>query len=161
MKLKTTIILLCLLAALSGLAGQTIALATEVFKWTDEDGIVHFSDMPRENGASEQINVQGVYKPGTLEPAKPASEEQAEPGETPQSAAQQRRERMAQEREERREAREETEQMCARHRSRLEQMEPARRVFVTNEDGESERLDDDQRMALINESKEFIAKNCE
>jgi hypothetical protein len=118
-------------------------------------GIAH------ETGASEQINVQGVYKPGTLEPAKPASEEQAEPGETPQSAAQQRRERMTQEREERREAREETEQMCARHRSRLEQMEPARRVFVTNEDGESERLDDDQRMALINESKEFIAKNCE
>ncbi len=161
MKLKTVSILLCLLATLSGAAGLTVALASEVFTWTDENGIVHYSDRPRDNGASEKVSVQGVYRPGTVEPAQPASAAQAAPGETPQSAAQQRRERIAKEREERRVAREEKEQMCTRHRSRLEQMEPARRVFVTNEEGESVRLDDDQRMGLIDESKEFIAKNCE
>jgi hypothetical protein len=39
-------------------------------------------------------------------------------------------------------------------------MEPARRVFYTDDQGESVRMDDDQRMALIDESKAFLAKNC-
>jgi hypothetical protein len=50
--------------------------------------------------------------------------------------------------------------MCTRHRQRLEQMEPARRVLYTDDSGESVRMDDDMRMGLINESKEFISKNC-
>jgi hypothetical protein len=161
MKLKKTSILLCLLATFSGSAGLSVSFATDVYTWTDEDGIIHYSDLPPGDGDSEQISVQGVYKPGTLEPPEPATEDQAAPGETPQSAAQQKRERMAEEREERRGAREQTEQMCARHRSRLAQMEPARRIFYTNEAGENVRMDDDQRMELIEESKEFIAKNCE
>jgi hypothetical protein len=68
---------------------------------------------------------------------------------------------MSKEREERREAQAEADRMCALHRQRLEQMEPARRVFYTDEAGESVRMDDDRRMGLIEESKEFIAKNCE
>jgi hypothetical protein len=40
-------------------------------------------------------------------------------------------------------------------------MEPARRVFYTNEQGESVRMDDDERMALIEESRAFLAENCE
>ncbi len=38
--------------------------------------------------------------------------------------------------------------------------EPYRRVIVTNDKGETERLDDSQRMEIVKESKDFIAKNC-
>jgi flagellar biosynthesis GTPase FlhF len=161
MKLITEFKLLCLAAALACSAGLTAAFATEVFTWTDEDGIVHYSDLPPGDSDARQIDVQDVYKPGTVESPDPASQSQAEPGQPPQSAAQQRRERMSKEREERREAQAETDRMCALHRQRLEQMEPARRVFYTDEAGESVRMDDDRRMGLIEESKEFIAKNCE
>lgn len=161
MKLITEFKLLFLATALAGSAGLTAAFAAEVFTWTDEEGIVHYSDMPPDDKDARQIDVEDVYKPGTVEPTVPASQSQAEPGQTPQSAAQQRRERMSKEREERREAQAETDRMCALHRQRLEQMEPARRVFYTNEAGESVRMDDDRRMGLIEESKEFIAKNCE
>ena len=160
-----------LLVLVAGLACAWIssAAATEVYTWTDKDGIVHFSDSPLNDGASQKIEVEGEHRPGTTD-AYPSSEgpaanaavsSQGEEEESPQSAAQKRREKIAKDREERREAKAETDQMCARHRQRLTQMEPARRVFYTDEKGESVRMDDDRRMELIKEDKDFIAKNCE
>jgi hypothetical protein len=146
------------------------AAATEVYTWTDKDGIVHFSDTPRANAESQKIEVEGDPRPAT-NGAYPSSEEptasaaasaQTPDGESPQSAAQQRREQIAQNREARKEAEAVTKELCAKHQQRLTQMEPGRRrVFYTNEKGESVRMDDDQRMGLIEEDKEFIAKNCE
>jgi len=51
--------------------------------------------------------------------------------------------------------------MCQKHRKRLTQMEPARRVFYTNEQGESVRMDDDLRMDLIEEDRSYINENCD
>ena len=155
-----------LLVLVAGFACAWIssAAATEVYTWTDKDGIVHFSDSPLNDGASQKIEVEGEHRPGTTD-AYPSSEgsaaSQGGEEESPQSAAQQRRKQIAESREERREAKAETDQMCARHRQRLTQMEPARRVFYTDEKGESVRMDDDRRMELIKEDKDFIAKNCE
>ena len=167
--MKRTRILLILA---SGFAWAWIssAAATEIYTWTDQDGIVHYSDTPLADAESQKIEVEGADRPGTTS-AYPSSEEsttgpavaaQSADGESPQSAAQQRREQIAENREERRKAKAEIDQLCAKHRQRLTQMEPGRRrVFYTNEKGESVRMDDDQRMGLIKEDKEFIAKNCE
>jgi hypothetical protein len=149
-------------------AGSGNVLATEVHTWTDENGTVHFSDAPSADENSRVINIEGVYMPGTTgaystgENSQPVSNDEggAESEDSPQSAAQQRREQIAKDREERRKAQAETERLCGRHRQRLEQMEPARRVFYVDEQGEQVRMDDDQRMGLIAESKEFLASNC-
>ena len=146
------------------------AAATEVYTWTDQDGIVHYSDTPLSGGESLKIKIGGAYRPGTsgADPtaagptAGAATSSQTPDAENPQSAAQQRREQIAENREERREAKAENDQLCAKHRQRLTQMEPGRRrVFYTNEKGESVRMDDNQRMGLIKDDKEFINKNCE
>lgn len=145
------------------------AAATEVYTWTDKEGIVHYSDSPLNDGSSQKIEVEGANHPGTTgtyptsegPAANTAVPSQGGDEESPQSAAQQRREQIAKGREERREAKAEIDQLCARHRQRLTQVEPARRVFYTDEKGESVRMDDDQRMELIKEDKDFIAKNCE
>ena len=169
MKLGYRTEILIILATGFASAWISSAAATEVYTWTDQDGIVHYSDAPLNDGESQKIEVEGAYPPGTTD-AYPSSEESAAPatvssqvgdGESPQSAAQQRREQIAEDREERREAKAENDQLCAKHRQRLTQVEPARRVFYTNEKGESVRMDDDRRMELIEEDKEFIAKNCE
>ena len=170
MKLGYRTEILIILATGFASAWISSAAATEVYTWTDKDGIVHYSDAPLNDGESQKIEVEGAYPPGTTD-AYPSSEEptastsvssQAPDGESPQSAAQQRREQIAENREERREAKAENDKLCAKHRQRLTQMEPGRRrVFYTNEKGESVRMDDDQRMGLIEEDKEFIAKNCE
>jgi len=39
-------------------------------------------------------------------------------------------------------------------------MEPSRRVFYTDESGQTVRMDDEERVSLVKEDKEFIAKNC-
>jgi len=142
--------------------------ASEVYTWTDESGTVHYSDTPRADGETQALEVEEIYRPGsadayTAPPTPPdAAAGTAPPAaeETPQSAAQQRRESIARDREERREAQAEIDRMCALHRQRLEQMEPSRRVFYTDAQGESVRMDDDKRVALIEESKAYLAENC-
>ena len=160
---------LVILTASLAWAGSGNVLATEVHTWTDENGIVHFSDAPSARGDSRVINIEGAYMPGTTgaystgensQPA-PVGEGGEEAEDSPQSAAQQRREQIAKDREERRKTQAETDRLCGRHRQRLEQMEPARRVLYVDEQGEQVRMDDDQRMGLIAESKEFLADNCE
>lgn len=159
---------LLIIAALASCAWLNTAAATEVYSWTDESGTLNFSDRPPANDGSQIINVDDAYRPGTTgayplnednADAPSASAEAGSTGET-LSAAQQRREDIAKVREERKEAQAEKEQMCGKHRKRLEQMEPARRVFYVNERGEEIRMDDDRRMKLIDESKDYIAKNC-
>jgi len=157
-------IMLCVLALT---VCQALA-AAEVYTWTDENGVVHFSDAPPESGESARLQVEEIYRPGSVEalptpsdaPAEAAVHSGEPEAEPPLSAAQQRREQILRDRAERQEEAAEAERLCGLHRQRLEQMEPARRVFYTDESGESVRMDDDRRMALIDESKQFLADNC-
>ena len=112
MKLGYRTEILIILATGFASAWISSAAATEVYTWTDQDGIVHYSDTPLSNAASQKIEVEGAYRPETSG-ADPASTEptagaavssQTPDGESPQSAAQQRREQIAENREERREA---------------------------------------------------------
>jgi flagellar biosynthesis GTPase FlhF len=153
-----------LIAALLSLGWAAQAHGTEVYTWTDEDGVLHFSDAPRASGEMRTIEVDEVNEPGTSDASATPDEADApaeDAGEPVHSAAQQKREEMARLRAERRQSQAETDRMCALHRQRLEQMEPARRVFYTNEQGESVRMDDDLRVGLIDESKAFLADNCD
>lgn len=159
---RTLLVLSFLLAA----AWHETAEGAQVYTWTDADGTIHFSDTPRQSGPMEVIEMHGVPSPVTGDAGTVAGETDApaaagDSGEPPQTPAQAQRERIAGERAERRELQAENERVCARHRQRLERMEPARRVFYTNEAGESVRMDDDQRIGLIEESKAFLAENCD
>ena len=158
-------ILLCGLAVIACQA----ATAAEVYTWTDADGVVHFSDAPPESGTSATLQVEEIYRPGSADaysppqgapPDAPAEDSEAAQPEATKSAAQQRREQILRERTERQQQAAEAERLCALHRQRLEQMEPARRVFYADEQGEPVRMDDDQRMALVDESKQYLANNC-
>jgi hypothetical protein len=142
------------------LAGGLLG-AAEVYTWTDEDGVLHFSDTPRMDGQSETIEAEEAYRPGTADvypsPA-PASDAVAE---APVSVAAARRQELSQESEQRREAKAELGRLCAQHSQRLEQVEPSRRVFYTDASGETVRLDDEERVALVEESKAFLTENCQ
>lgn len=144
------------------------APATEVYTWTDANGVVHYSDSPPASGASATVQVDEIYRPGSADaypstgkqsqlPAAAPDQPESPP---PPTAAQLRREQIAENRSKSQEARAETERLCALHRQRLEQMEPSRRVFYTDEQGETVRMDDEQRVSLVEESKAFVARNC-
>jgi len=142
----------------------TAAMAAEVYTWTDSEGVIHFSDRQPQNGDAHTLDIDEVYRPGTTDAYRSAGQNAAPPspaseGET-LSAAQQLRVQLAEQRAERRKEQAEKELWCDRYRERLARLEPARRVYYTNEQGEEVRMDDNQRVALIEESKKFISENC-
>ena len=158
-------LLLLVMGASLAWSGLLFAQSSSVYTWTDENGVVHFSDSPRQDGKAEQIRVEGAYKPGTSDaypdPSATAPESGGEAAEeAPKSAAQQRREQLAKSRDERREAEAEARKQCGQHRQRLIRMEPARRVLYVNEEGEEVRMDDDERMRLIEESRAYVERYC-
>lgn len=150
--------------------------ATEVYKWVDKDGVVHFSDVKPQQDSADTMELQEAYKPGTTgaytEPEEAAETVSAEDGEAladapetepePQlTRAQQIRQDMERDRQRRKEEKAATEFLCDLHRKRLVEMEPARRVYYTNEAGETVRMDDDERVALVQESNAFVDSNCQ
>jgi len=165
-------LLTAVLVLAAGLASVSV-LANEIYRWTDENGVVHFGDRPPEGQQAHAIQVPESQPSDTSDSGFTADEQESPPSaETdstsaaeeeavPLTAAQARREKMAEDRKERREAQAEMDLMCQKHSKRVEQIEPYRRVYYTNEQGESVRMDDDLRIELVDESKAYIAENCD
>jgi Domain of unknown function (DUF4124) len=134
------------LAAGSGLAQQ-------MYQWTDENGVVHYSDSPPPQGVTATE--------GTLpEAAPPTSDNPYKDIANQPSAAQQKRADMAQKSQEARAAKESTKAQCSAWQEEVDRLEPNRRVFYTNEAGETERMDDVERTKRVAELKSQIASNC-
>ena len=43
------------------------ALAATVYRWVDEDGVVHYSDQPHPNAEKMQVHAAQTYKPSALD----------------------------------------------------------------------------------------------
>jgi len=69
MESRSILLVLCLLAA-------TAVLAQEAYRWVDEDGVVHYSDRPREG--AEQILLPAPNVATTRRVARPATAPQDE-----------------------------------------------------------------------------------
>lgn len=142
--------------------------ADEVYTWKDKDGVTHFSDVPPENKPSQLIEAVEAYRPGSSGVFPESGESSPSSGagdnnlftESGAEIAQQRREQLAKDRKERRQAQAETEQLCQKNKELLARLEPARRVMYINDQGEEVRMDDDQRVGLIQETRDFVSKNC-
>ena len=55
----------------------------------------------------------------------------------------------------------ERQRICLQATDQLAQIEPSRRVFYTDESGETTRLDDEERVRMVEESKNLIAEYCD
>jgi len=157
----------CTAALLSGLmAGETIA--TEVYSWTDAKGVVHYGDRPPQDQKAQAVDVSESYRPSTSSPypgpdepvVDDAGDLAGDPDEPVLTPAQQKRKDIALARKEKRESQADMDHQCTRHRDRLAQVEPHRRVYYTDDKGETVRMDDNKRIELVEESKAFIAENC-
>src|SRR5262249_61617017 len=49
----------------------SVALAATVYRWVDEDGVVHYSDQPHANAEKLQVHAAQTYKPSALDTAAP------------------------------------------------------------------------------------------
>jgi hypothetical protein len=154
------------------------AQSTSIYSWTDENGVKHFSDKaPVESDAAvEEIPVP--------QPAEPAAEAEAladdtaiapdsqavdgaptdlaAPGATEElSYADQQRLAMEERRKAQLENQTERQRICLKARDELARVEPNRRVYYTDENGEQARMDDNDRVQLVEENKRLIAEYCD
>ena len=142
------------------------AAATEIYTWTDENGVVHFSGTKPMSTQTETIEIEegrgGVSYSQPVAASDQASNQatETETEEPALTAAQQKRQNIAQARTDQQEEQANIAQLCDMHRQQLEEMEPARRVYYTNAEGQRVRMDDDERVALIKESNKYVAENC-
>lgn len=143
------------------------ATADQVYTWTDENGVTHFSD--REPPDTDTQVIDMAEKPGGVTYSKPqeasageaVAEDTTAAAEPDASPGQQRREQIAASSAERRAAQADQNAMCQKQRELLARLEPARRVYYTDENGAEMRMDDEQRMQAIAETRNYIARYCD
>ena len=139
--------LLCLFGTANGHAQDK-----KMYSWTDENGTVHFSEIrPEGQNVQEQSIPQG---------APPATNNPYEDGDSGPSMAQQRRDEIARKGEEAHVNEAVSALECSSWQSELARLEPNRRVFYTNDQGETVRMDDVERVNRVAQLKSQIARNC-
>jgi len=148
------IALSCAVMALTLASG---AMANEIYKWTDEDGNLHYGDRPtgviteerlamtynRTNGGAVQKRVQARVEATTAR-EEARTEAAAADQEAEENAA------IAAERE----------RKCERSRTRLETYLQSRRLYRTDDNGERVYLDDGQRTEARRKAEEQVAEFC-
>ena len=136
---------------------QTVA-EEKIYRWVDKDGVVHFEPRPEGNADAEVVNLNKAPDHDPQSDPEPSSPYATDP--QPSYAQNQRAER-EQGRKEAAEKQKEMDVLCQNNRDRVAQLEPFTRVMYEQEDGSVIRMDDNDRLGMIAESKAFIAENCD
>ena len=145
---------LCLVFAIVLVSVAGTSRAKELYSWTDENGTVHFSDTKPAGQDFKTEKIPDDSPSVQADPAPPAADtETLTPG-------QERRQEIAEQKRQARENQAERDAQCAAWQAEVQQLEPNRRVFMTNEDGETERMDDVVRTDRVAQLKAQIARDC-
>jgi DNA helicase IV len=128
------------------------AVAGDIFKWTDEEGNVHFGDRPdggegTEKVAINQARVQAAVQSRAEAAAKAAEEEAAAtpPGPTPEELQAQADERA---------------EKCSKYREQLQRFVRSRRLYREDENGERVYLDEDEMQAAREKAENQVQDYC-
>ena len=133
------------------------AVANEIYKWTDEEGNVHYFDRP--TGAPSEVRLGTSYNrtdTGVVQ-------QQQEARVATQAARQERRnaadeaDRVAAEEAA---AAADRQKQCDSYRASLERYAQSRRLYREGADGERTYLDEDEMMQARKRLEDHIAKNC-
>jgi len=148
------IALACAIAALTLAAS---AMANEIYKWTDEDGNVHYGDRPSGAATEERLALTyGRTDSGALQQRTDAFAEATAAREEARSAAK----AAEQEAAEQAAAEAQKAERCDGARARLESYLQSRRLYRTNDSGEREYLDDSQTQQARKKAEDQVTQFC-
>lgn len=144
--MRSLIVAGSLLLALSG-----SAMAAQIYKWVDAQGVTHFGAQPPTGQAAETLNT-------VVAPPKPSTP--ANKTEQPQSPDVEQRDidRKVKEQVAAQEA--ERKRYCETLRTNLAQLENNPRVRV-EENGEVRRVTEEERLSRIGDAKQKINEHCQ
>jgi len=124
----------------------------KMYSWTDENGTIHFSETQPEGQDVQEQNIPQDTPATTDNPYQNAA--------TGPSYAEQRRQEIGQKGEEAQVNDAVNDMKCSAWQTELARLEPNRRVFYTDDQGETVRMDDVERTNRVAELKSQIARNC-
>lgn len=136
------------------LALSASAMAGQIYKWVDAQGVTHFGEQPPQGQQSTTVNPSAAPPPAaatTESKPAPTFDSIADP-EQAAADAKVKKEVAAQEAERKK--------YCETQRNNLAQLENNPRVRV-EEGGEMRRLGEDERQKRIADSKQAIKENCQ
>ena len=153
--------LLITVAAATALCASPV-MAAEIYKYTDENGNVHYGDRPSGNRAEETVSVASQRTDNAAVQA--AFNERYAPKPEPQNQAADSGEAEKEEklsRAERRAAAAERAQKCESYRARMETVITSRRLYREDENGERVYLEDNERQEARDKIQALIEEYCD
>jgi len=148
---------IALLSAVMAVTLASGAMANEIYKWTDDEGVVHYGDRP--TGASTEERLNASYRrtdnaavQQRVQARIDATAARKEARSTAAAAEQDAAENAA--------VAAERAQQCERARARLETYVQSPRVYRVDDNGERVYLDDAQRQSARQKAEEQIAELC-
>ena len=148
---------LALSCAVMALTFASGAMASEIYKWTDENGTVHYEDRP--TGADTEERLQMTYNrtdDSAVQSRTQARIDARTAREEAKVAAAKSREEAA----DNEAVAAERAQKCESSRARLESYLQSRRLYRTDDNGERVYLDDAQRIEARQKAEEQISEFC-
>jgi len=136
------------------MGGTTVA--SEIYKWTDDDGNAHYEDRPIAGADIERLDIASRNTDNAAIQARQRVDREASA--TARQVAAEAPKEMS-----KREVRAEQEkrtQQCQTYRDRLQQFSRSQRLFEEGDDGERRYLDEVQTMAAHNRVQQQIDKYC-
>ncbi len=124
-----------------------VVFAGDIYKWTDEDGNVHFGDRPTANASAKSLAVSsGLTDPSKVQARYDEKTAAIEPGEpTPEELRAQALEQ---------------EENCATSKARLQKFLTSRRLYRQDENGERVYLDEDETLAARQRVQNQVEEYC-
>lgn len=135
-------------------AGAASAQSQEMYQYTDENGTVVFTDQKPVN---QEVKTQAIPSGPAPQGDNPYATATS-PGEP--SPAELRREEISKNKQQAHQDQAMSQAQCTAWQAEVDGLEPHRRVFFTNDEGETERMDDVVRVNKVAELKGKIAANC-
>ena len=156
MKQKKLLLIACLT-----LIGSGSVFASDIYKYTDENGNIHYGDRP--SGVQNETRVAILSRRTDNAAVQQAYQARynnddtgAQTGNTEVEAQEEKKltraERIAQA--------EERQATCDRYRARLETLVTARRLYRHDDDGERVYLDDAEIQDAREKAEQLVAENC-
>jgi len=133
------------------------AVANEIYKWTDENGNVHYEDRP--SGAATEERLQMTYNRTSSSAVHQRVQARVD-ARTAREEAKTAAEASEKEAAENAAIAAERAQKCDKSRARLESYLQARRVYRTDDNGERVYLDEDQRQEARKKAEEQSCEFC-
>ncbi|GEM_PF-1204302 len=136
-----------------------------IYQWTDENGTVHFGELPPPGVDAKAVEVAPA--PAVSTPAYRESDSggadagaEGEAAMTPGAKARAERQARAEQAAAAASEREAMESLCARAREQVINLESRPNVLVDDGSGGTRRLPDEERLEMLADAKAFVADNC-